>query len=330
MILNINEAGIHLGKSSRRITLDNKKNHSKEEFPITKIESINLYSKGISISNDAIALCAEYNVPINCILEKGKLNFKLISGDNVGRADTRRKQYEALVTEKGVEFAKNIIIAKIKNQTELIKYFSKLKKADRTKEIELLNGYIEKLKNIKGCTIEEKRDIINGYEGRASKVYWGVFAENIKNKYDFKGREYRGTDCPVNAMLNYGYGVLGFVIEASLEKAGLDIYGGLLHSDRSGKKSLVYDMIENFRQIVVDRSISSIINKGYNIKFENKVFDRDFKKIIVEKIEERLESYELFRGEKHKLKEIIELQAKNSASFFRGEKEIEPFIWRSK
>ncbi|WP_322494895.1 CRISPR-associated endonuclease Cas1 [Chloroflexus sp.] len=37
--------------------------------------------------------------------------------------------------------------------------------------------------------------------------------------------------------------------------AGLDPYVGLLHADRPGKPSLVLDLIEEFRQAVVDRPL---------------------------------------------------------------------------
>lgn len=44
-------------------------------------------------------------------------------------------------------------------------------------------------------------------------------------------------------------------IETALTLAGLDVFGGFLHVDRPGKKSLVYDFMEEFRQPVVDRAV---------------------------------------------------------------------------
>jgi len=44
--------------------------------------------------------------------------------------------------------------------------------------------------------------------------------------------------------------------------AGLEPFAGFLHVDRSGKPSLVLDLMEEFRQPVVDRAIFSWLNKG--------------------------------------------------------------------
>ena len=44
--------------------------------------------------------------------------------------------------------------------------------------------------------------------------------------------------------------------------AGLEPFAGFLHVDRSGKPSLVLDLMEEFRQPVVDRAILSWLNKG--------------------------------------------------------------------
>ena len=46
----------------------------------------------------------------------------------------------------------------------------------------------------------------------------------------------------------------------SLHMTGLDPYAGFLHSDLYGRTSLVFDVMEEFRQQIVDRSILKIIN----------------------------------------------------------------------
>ncbi len=43
--------------------------------------------------------------------------------------------------------------------------------------------------------------------------------------------------------------------------AGLDPYAGYLHADRPGKPSLVLDLMEEFRQQVVDRTVITLLSK---------------------------------------------------------------------
>ena len=45
----------------------------------------------------------------------------------------------------------------------------------------------------------------------------------------------------------------------ALTAAGLEPYAGFLHTDRSGRPSLVFDLIEEFRQPIGDRLAIQII-----------------------------------------------------------------------
>ena len=55
--------------------------------------------------------------------------------------------------------------------------------------------------------------------------------------------------------LNYGYAILLNRIYAAAVKNGLDPYCGVLHAVRSGKPSLVLDIMEQYRSYVVDRAV---------------------------------------------------------------------------
>ena len=57
----------------------------------------------------------------------------------------------------------------------------------------------------------------------------------------------------MNALLNYGYGILYSQVWSALTLAGLEPFAGFLHVDRPGKPSLVLDFIEEFRQPIVDQ-----------------------------------------------------------------------------
>ena len=56
--------------------------------------------------------------------------------------------------------------------------------------------------------------------------------------------------------------------------AGLEPFAGFLHVDRSGKPSLVLDLMEEFRQPVVDRPIFSWLNKGGQLTLQKGMLER--------------------------------------------------------
>lgn len=59
---------------------------------------------------------------------------------------------------------------------------------------------------------------------------------------------------PVNALLNYAYGVLEGQVKREIVISGLDPAIGILHAIQSGRASLVYDLMEPLRPLV-DRQV---------------------------------------------------------------------------
>ncbi len=135
----------------------------------------------------------------------------------------------------------------------------------------------------------------------------------------------RSTD---NSALNYGYGVLYSQVERALVLAGLDPYAGFIHTDRPGKPSLVYDLIEEFRAPVVDRTILGLVNKGVALKQDERGYlDEATRRLLAERVLERLETSERYEQKRHALRSIIQMQARHIATFVRGERErYDPFL----
>jgi CRISPR-associated protein Cas1 len=124
----------------------------------------------------------------------------------------------------------------------------------------------------------------------------------------------------VNAALNYGYGILYGTVERCLVLAGLDPYAGFLHVDRPGKPSLVFDLIEEFRQVVVDRTVVAMCNLGMElVQDEQNRLVEVTRRAIAEKIQARLDGIEEYAGKRYPLRAIIQQQARHLATFLRGE-----------
>jgi len=165
-------------------------------------------------------------------------------------------------------------------------------------------------------------------EGRAAQSYWRVVGRLIPEELAWPGRLTRGACDPFNAALNYGYGILYAQIERAMVLAGLDPYAGFLHADRPGKPSLVLDATEEFRQAVVDRTIIALVNRGGSLEQEDDgMLTATARKRIAEKVNERLESSELYEGKRLALRLIVQCQARHAAMFLRGEREAyTPFV----
>ena len=104
-----------------------------------------------------------------------------------------------------------------------------------------------------GACADTVRFRLMGLEGEGASAYFGALRSLLPSWAGFDGRNRRPPRDPFNACLSYGYAVLEGAILTGIGAAGLEPFAGFLHADRSGKPSLVLDLIEEFRQPVVDR-----------------------------------------------------------------------------
>ena len=103
---------------------------------------------------------------------------------------------------------------------------------------------------------------LRGYEGIASRVYFEAFGEIFDSRqWDWSGRNRRPPQDPVNSMLSYGYAFLEREVRAAIAGARLDARIGFLHSNNGRKDSLVFDLLELFRQNVIDKFVLKMINR---------------------------------------------------------------------
>ena len=83
----------------------------------------------------------------------------------------------------------------------------------------------------------------------------------IPKEIGFESRTKKPTDL-MNSMLNYGYAILASEIAKSILANGLDPYCGFLHFDMYERASLTFDLIEPFKQQIVDKTVIALINRN--------------------------------------------------------------------
>jgi CRISPR-associated protein Cas1 len=184
------------------------------------------------------------------------------------------------------------------------------------------------INRLEGAIDEGSRAALMGAEGRAAARYWQAVAAIIPGELGWPGRQTQGARDPFNSALNYGYGVLRSQVRVALLLAGLEPNAGFLHADRPGKPSLTLDLIEEFRQAVVDRTLIGQVNRGFAIERDDEGrLDGQTRKRIAEKVIERMESTEPYEGKRQPLRHILQCQARHIATFVRGERpEYTPFV----
>ena len=235
----------------------------------------------------------------------------------------------------GVDLAVEFIRGKLRNQKHQLQYSGKyLKSADTDrfqrliKKVKAISALRQQLIDFKGEKLDDVREKLMGYEGTGARMYWEGVAILLEGRVEFSGRVTRGAIDPVNSALNYGYGILYGQVSAAVVNAGLELYAGFLHVDRPGKPALVLDLVEEFRAPVVDRSILAIVNQGIVIDTDSHGLTAATRKIVADRVLERLSTPVPYEGKRWPLRTIIQNQARHLAVAVRGEREYRAFASR--
>jgi CRISPR-associated protein Cas1 len=323
----VDEFGSFVGKKSERLVVTCQ-GEKRVEAPLMYLESVLVAGRGVSLSSDVVAACVEYGIPLHFLDGHGHPGGALYSAALTATIQTRRAQLAARDDSRSVHFAKAIAEGKIRNQANLLKYMGKYRKERQPElfqEVRLLADevldHVAELERWQGATIDDCRGQILSSEGRAAQKYWEAIGKLMLAEVGWPGRQTQGASDVFNAALNYGYGVLYGQVERALLLAGLDPYAGFLHTDRPGKPTLVFDMVEEFRQTVVDRTVMAIFNLGMSVELDERGrLVESARRSVAEKVLARLEGQEEYEGKRFALRLIIQMQARHLATFLRGER----------
>ncbi len=295
------------------------------------INDIIIIAKGY-ITFDAMNLIAENNIKLIAVNPRGQLTYTLESPDweNV---KVRKEQYKLSENKKGLQISKELIISKIKNQKATLTTLNKNKQLKRVlnhrqKISECINQILDL--NIYGNN-DELRMKIMGIEGKASNEYWNGVKYFIPKEIGFESRTKKPTDL-LNSMLNYGYAILASEITKSILTHGLDPYCGFLHFDRYGRTSLTFDLIEPFRQQIVDKTAISLINRKQisadDLDKRNNTIKLEARKIIAGKILDKIYSTITYDGKIVSYSDLIQKQCDEIVKVLLNNGKFEGFYLR--
>jgi len=160
--------------------------------------------------------------------------------------------------EGGLAIARRIVWGKIRNQRVLLR-----RNADELPErvLQLLQEQAEAA--LRARSLDE----LYGIEGSAARSYFEHFGRMLKGTalaegFDLDGRNRRPPRDPVNALLSLAYAFLAREATNVLVGVGLDAWVGFLHRPRPGKPALSLDLMEEFRSVLADSVVVSVLNNG--------------------------------------------------------------------
>jgi len=300
---------------------------NKTKIAPSKVRSIIISTK-VNITTDVIKLALDNNIDIVLMDDFGNPYGRFWHSKFGSTAYIRRRQLEVFESDEGLVFIKEWIKNKIENFIKHLKeleYKRSSKKEEIEGKIEEINQYIGKIDCVEGDS-ESQKASIRGYEGNAGKLYFDILSFLMPEPYKFEGRSFKPAKDEFNAMLNYAYGVLYGKVEKACIIAGLDPFVGIMHTDNYNKKSLVFDLIENYRHYALKTVFGIFTRKKANKSFFEEIkggikLNQEGKKALLTELADFFNRTSLYKGRKITNIDIIQFDCHDISNKLIGKKE---------
>jgi CRISPR-associated protein Cas1 len=240
--------------------------------PIHHLSSVAVFGS-VMVSPGAMELCLEAGASLTFLSETGRLVAR-VDAPVSGNVLLRREQFRwADRPESCASVARNIVAGKLQNTRGVLLRGAREAKesSDQAVLTSAADGIAESFRPLE---LAKTLDSIRGFEGESARRYFGAFNHLLRQDragFSISGRNRRPPLDPTNAMLSFTYALLLHDCVAAATSAGLDPNVGFLHEDRPGRPSLALDLMEEFRPLIADRLVLTLINR-------QEIRVKDFKK----------------------------------------------------
>ncbi|MDX9745951.1 MAG: CRISPR-associated endonuclease Cas1 [Syntrophales bacterium] len=253
MVIYVRTQGARLVKEGRHILVKrgDATHHTLFTYKLTQI----VLFGNIEITHRALAQLLRYDIDVVFLTRNGRYLGRLTPSESKN-VFLHKRQYGLLDDPVfTLKTAKSIVGGKLANMATLLMRIKRTRGASlagqRAHDIQNLLRLMESAPDV---------DSVRGYEGRASALYFEAFPKGFLDQLGFTRRVRRPPTDPVNSVLSLLYTFLMNRVYAAVRVAGLNPYPGYLHTIDYGRYSLVLDLMEEFRPIIVDTLALSLFN----------------------------------------------------------------------
>jgi CRISPR-associated protein Cas1 len=251
--LYVTEPGARIEKEYRRL-LVTKEDEVLLRVPLSRVSEVVLVG-WTGATTPALLALLDAGIGLTFVSRTGQLRGRLVP-PTAKNIPLRHKQYER-ATDEGfcLEMARAIVGGKLRNERTLARRLCRGHDEIDVASVEEITAAIKQVDDALDM------DTLRGLEGAGARAYFRVFREALALEWGFEKRVRRPPGDPVNAMLSLGYTLLGQNMMTALEVVGLDPYDGFFHADKYGRPALALDLVEEFRSVIVDSVVLTIVNK---------------------------------------------------------------------
>ena len=260
-VLYVDEQGCAIKKTGERILVV-KQNEILSDIPLIHLGQV-VISGNVNLTTPAMQTLLHEGIPVVFLSAYGRYHGALTP--QVSRNSLLRCAQHKIANSSDacLDLSKAFVRGKLANMRTMLQR-RKWQSVDSTD-----SALQPLLANIKAMQAMEKRinkatelSELLGIEGNASAAYFGAFNFMLKSEmgFDFQRRSRHPPADPTNALLSFAYSLLTADIMAAIQTVGLDPYIGFFHQLKYGKPCLALDVMEEFRPIIADSVVVTLIN----------------------------------------------------------------------
>jgi CRISPR-associated protein Cas1 len=249
--LYVQEQGAYVGKDGERLSIKPAKAMA-VYVPLIQVSQLCVLGN-VQLTAASIRELAGRNIPV-CHFSYGGWFHAMTTGLSHKNVELRMSQFRAAFDDRrSLAIAQRFISAKIKNCRTLLRRHAEER---HQMDLDRLADFIQKVD--RAVSLES----LMGLEGMAAKVYFAGFARLLRGgeTFQLEGRNRRPPTDPVNALLSFVYALLIKELTITVQAMGFDPFLGFLHQPRYGRPSLALDLAEEFRPLVGDSVVLTLIN----------------------------------------------------------------------
>lgn len=258
-VLYLQEPGSHVGKRSEHLVI-RKDGQELNRVPIHAVRQVVVFGN-VQVSTQALETLAASDIPVSYLTGHGRFLGAFVPAipKNVGLREAQFRRFSD--PAECLALSKAVVRAKLTNQRALL--MRSLRGDDaRGSDEPAARGLIDL---IRGLDDAASLETVLGLEGQGASLYFGEFGRFLKVRpsgrgFDFTTRNRRPPTDPVNALLSFAYALLTKDCFAAACTIGFDPYKGFFHSNRHGKPSLALDLLEEFRAVIADSVVLTLVN----------------------------------------------------------------------
>ncbi|SHE66146.1 CRISPR-associated endonuclease Cas1 [Vibrio gazogenes] len=216
------------------------------DTPWTAVSHIILFGHH-QLTSQAIHQACENSIAIHHATGMGRYIGVTASPELTSANQQLPQQQQQLDDERRLWISRALVIARIRSCREV------LRRRHRPEQHEL-KRYQQQAET--AANLMQLR----GYEGSATRLYFGALQEILPDWAGFSGRNRLPPQDPFNALLSLGYTLIYGYTDSLLRASHLLSWSGIYHQPGGRHAALASDMMEPFRYLV-ERTALTLVNK---------------------------------------------------------------------